>query len=278
MHVGPEFEAASLKLNPNCGGEGAPGRGSPGRLNPECVSVETLIDMAYGIFADGLKVAARLEVLGGPPQLTPDLYHLSRWRWASSSAHSSQGLSGSRLPFESFSSTARVTYLRKGIPNVLAAALALRKVGSGISSVVFTRPVSHIRGRSIRAWERWELQKQFLHLKACYSFFVATRNVRLALPEDLLRRMKLIAAKRDTSISALLAATLSDLADQEKSYAEARGAMRCSRTWLKVSLSGLTAWSTGAGVRCMSSDRLPGEFVDTNILSYAFDTTAEEKR
>jgi predicted transcriptional regulator len=68
-------------------------------------------------------------------------------------------------------------------------------------------------------------KKHFLHVKTCYTFFVATRNVTLALPEDLLRRVKLVAAKRDTSISALLAATLSDLADQEEGYAEARDAM-----------------------------------------------------
>jgi predicted transcriptional regulator len=54
---------------------------------------------------------------------------------------------------------------------------------------------------------------------------VATRNVTLALPEDLLRRVKIVAAKRDTSISALLAATLSELADQEEGYAEARDGM-----------------------------------------------------
>jgi predicted transcriptional regulator len=45
------------------------------------------------------------------------------------------------------------------------------------------------------------------------------------LPEELLRRLKILAARRDTSISALLTATLSDLADQEEGYAEARDAM-----------------------------------------------------
>src|ERR1035437_9841204 len=76
--------------------------------------------------------------------------NVSPWRWASSPAHSSQGLPGRRLPWESFSSTACVTYSRKGIPNALAVALALRKVGSGISSVVFTAPVSHIYGTAAR--------------------------------------------------------------------------------------------------------------------------------
>jgi predicted transcriptional regulator len=54
---------------------------------------------------------------------------------------------------------------------------------------------------------------------------VASRNVTLALPEDLLRRLKILAARQDTSISALLTATLSELADQEEGYAEARDAM-----------------------------------------------------
>jgi hypothetical protein len=54
---------------------------------------------------------------------------------------------------------------------------------------------------------------------------VASRNVTLALPEELLRRLKILAARQDTSISALLTATLSDLADQEEGYAEARDAM-----------------------------------------------------
>ena len=72
--------------------------------------------------------------------------NVSAWRWASSPAHSSQGLSGRRLPWESFSSTACVTYSRKGIPRALAVALALRKVGPGISSFVLTEPVFDIYG------------------------------------------------------------------------------------------------------------------------------------
>ena len=52
-----------------------------------------------------------------------------------------------------------------------------------------------------------------------------SRNVTLALPEDLLRRLKLVAAKEDTSISALLTAALSQLADQEEGYAQARDGM-----------------------------------------------------
>ena len=64
-----------------------------------------------------------------------------------------------------------------------------------------------------------------MHVKACYTLLVASRNVTLALPEDLLRRLKIVAAKQDTSISALLTATLSQLADQEEGYAQARDGM-----------------------------------------------------
>ena len=54
---------------------------------------------------------------------------------------------------------------------------------------------------------------------------MATRNVTLALPEELLRRLKILAARQDTSISALLAATLTELADLEEGYGDARDAM-----------------------------------------------------
>jgi predicted transcriptional regulator len=68
-------------------------------------------------------------------------------------------------------------------------------------------------------------RRQAFHAKACYTDFVASRNVTLALPEELLRRLKIIAAKRDTSVSALLTTTLSELADREEGYAAARDGM-----------------------------------------------------
>lgn len=45
-----------------------------------------------------------------------------------------------------------------------------------------------------------------------------TRNVTLALPDDLVKKVKVIAAQRDTSISAMLAAQLQRLADEEEGY------------------------------------------------------------
>jgi len=73
---------------------------------------------------------------------------------------------------------------------------------------------------------------------------VPSRNVTLALPEDLLRRMKILAAKRDTSISALLTATLSELADREEGYAEARDAMLADLAQgYHLGTQGAIAWS-----------------------------------
>jgi hypothetical protein len=56
--------------------------------------------------------------------------------------------------------------------------------------------------------------------------------------------MKLVAAKRDTSISALLAATLSELADQEEGYAEARDGMLTDLAQgYHLGTEGTIAWS-----------------------------------
>lgn len=52
-----------------------------------------------------------------------------------------------------------------------------------------------------------------------------TRNVTLALPEDVLRRIKIAAARRDTSISAMLTQALRQIADEEDEYAEAQRLM-----------------------------------------------------
>lgn len=47
---------------------------------------------------------------------------------------------------------------------------------------------------------------------------MATRNLTLALPAELVRKAKVIAAKRDTSISVLVADHLRALADQDDDY------------------------------------------------------------
>lgn len=49
-----------------------------------------------------------------------------------------------------------------------------------------------------------------------------TRNITLSLPEETLREVKVLAARRGTSVSALLSETLSDLVVRESGYAAAR--------------------------------------------------------
>lgn len=51
---------------------------------------------------------------------------------------------------------------------------------------------------------------------------VEKQNITLSLPRDLLRRVKRLAADRDTSVSALMAEALVRLADEERRYTAAR--------------------------------------------------------
>lgn len=48
------------------------------------------------------------------------------------------------------------------------------------------------------------------------------RNVTLSLPEEDLQRARVLAARRGTSLSRLLAHTVRDLVDQESGYTAAR--------------------------------------------------------
>lgn len=49
-----------------------------------------------------------------------------------------------------------------------------------------------------------------------------TRNITLSLPEETLREVKVLAARRGTSVSALLSETLADLLSRESGFAAAR--------------------------------------------------------
>ena len=74
------------------------------------------------------------------------------------------------------------------------------------------------------------------------------QNVTLSLPRALLKRVKRVAADRDTSVSALMAEALGRLADEDRRYAAAR----------KRALAAL--WSPGSlgtrGRRIWSRDEL----------------------
>jgi predicted transcriptional regulator len=51
---------------------------------------------------------------------------------------------------------------------------------------------------------------------------MGTKNVTLSLPEEVLREAKVLAVRRGTSVSALLAGALSELVERESGYAAAR--------------------------------------------------------
>ena len=49
-----------------------------------------------------------------------------------------------------------------------------------------------------------------------------TQNITLSIPKEILRRVKLMAVERGTSVSGLLTQTLEKLVEQEDGYARAR--------------------------------------------------------
>lgn len=70
------FEVASIRLNPGCAARPRSGQGvSPGRLNLECMTLETAIQNAYGVWANGSSPKPkRVDVQGGPIWINSDYY------------------------------------------------------------------------------------------------------------------------------------------------------------------------------------------------------------
>ena len=64
---------------------------------------------------------------------------------------------------------------------------------------------------------------------ACYNFGVKSQNITLKLPADTVRKVKVIAAERGTSISGLLAGKLDELLGEDAEYQAAR---RRALEWL----------------------------------------------
>jgi hypothetical protein len=56
----------------------------------------------------------------------------------------------------------------------------------------------------------------------CVEASVERQNITLSLPKDILLKVKLIAVKRQTSVSGLLTQTLERLVEHEDSYTHAR--------------------------------------------------------
>jgi hypothetical protein len=101
---------------------------------------------------------------------------------------------------------------------------------------------------------------------------MANQNITLSLPEGDLREARLLAARRGTSVSQLLARMHRETVERESGYdaARERSLARCTREQISVR----AARRPGPGTTCMSGNR---QFVDTNILVYAHDVTAGDK-
>lgn len=70
------------------------------------------------------------------------------------------------------------------------------------------------------------------------------QNVTLSLPREVVREVKVIAAQRDTSISALMAGMLGDLVEEERGYRSARErSLLRLREGFDLGMDGRASWS-----------------------------------
>lgn len=69
---------------------------------------------------------------------------------------------------------------------------------------------------------------------------MAKTNLTLQLDVDIIRRARVVAAKRGTSVSALVAVELTDLVEQDARYDEARG--RAEALMANASSRGGRSW------------------------------------
>ncbi len=71
-----------------------------------------------------------------------------------------------------------------------------------------------------------------------------TRNITLALPRSLLRKVKLLAVERDTSVSRLLAETLQEIVKRDDAYERAYASWREDMRHLRsLGTNGKTTWT-----------------------------------
>ena len=70
------------------------------------------------------------------------------------------------------------------------------------------------------------------------------RNITLSLPRELLRRIKRLAADRDTSVSSMMIEALKRLADEDRRYSAARKrALAALRSARSLGTAGRRTWS-----------------------------------
>ena len=70
------------------------------------------------------------------------------------------------------------------------------------------------------------------------------RNITLALPRDVLRKAKLIAVRRDTSVSGLLTSYLREVVDEDDEYGRAmKRQIRTMKNAKRLGLTGRPTWT-----------------------------------
>lgn len=82
------------------------------------------------------------------------------------------------------------------------------------------------------------------YFRATLIFVSETQNITLSLPRALLKRVKRLAADRDTSVSALMHAALASLADEDRRYSAARKqALAALHSARSLGTGGQRTWS-----------------------------------
>lgn len=99
------------------------------------------------------------------------------------------------------------------------------------------------------------------------------QNITLSLPKELIQKVKHIAVERNTSISALLTSLLEELVNREESYQ--KYIYNILNFQKKVLTLEQMEQSRGGEKIYMKESNY--QFVDTNILVYAYDKSAGGK-
>lgn len=101
---------------------------------------------------------------------------------------------------------------------------------------------------------------------------MATKNITLSMPAELVRRAKVLAAQHEMSVSSLVARLLEQLVGDVRDYDEV---FELERRMMNG--AGRLAGRTNHLVSGPASRTVMGEFVDTNVLLYAYDASAGER-
>src|SRR2546428_7058167 len=84
----------------------------------------------------------------------------------------------------------------------------------------------------------------YTSFRATLVFVADNQNITLSLPRELLKRVKRVAADRDTSVSALMTEALGRLTDEDRRYsATKKRALAALRSRRSLGTDGRRTWS-----------------------------------